>query len=197
MVVRSWVQYVQDNNISQEQNQAGPDKLAKGDLPEGANIPKVIVEAYKDGVLAAGAAYLGSTASIGKVAVSTVIAGIANGSYQLLYMSSPGNEGKTYDYWSTATAAATGAMAPGRGIWANTGIAAGSAVFTDGPDAGAVGGAVAGSVAGGYFGEYAPGLLKPALGISSGFWAEIGGAYTSEILGDATKDAIDRAGNNK
>lgn len=49
-----------------EQTQAGLDKLPKGDLPDGANITKVIVNGYKDGVLIAGAAYLGPAASVGK-----------------------------------------------------------------------------------------------------------------------------------
>jgi filamentous hemagglutinin len=54
----SWNQYAVDKNLTPEQTQAGLDKLAKGDLPEGANITKVIVDGYKDGVLIAGAAYL-------------------------------------------------------------------------------------------------------------------------------------------
>jgi len=55
--VASWNQYAQDNNLTPEQTQAGIDKLVKGDLPEGANIAKVIVDGYKDGVLIAGAGY--------------------------------------------------------------------------------------------------------------------------------------------
>jgi|SRR5476649_231383 len=51
--VGSWNQYAVDNNMTPEQTQAGLDKLAKGDLPEGANITKVIVNEYKDGVLIA------------------------------------------------------------------------------------------------------------------------------------------------
>src|SRR5471030_385971 len=49
--VGSWNQYAVDNNLTPEQTQAGLDKLAKGDLPEGTNITKVIVNGYKDGVL--------------------------------------------------------------------------------------------------------------------------------------------------
>lgn len=53
--VSSWNQYADANNLTSEQKQAGLDKLAKGELPEGANISKVIVDGYKDGVLIAGA----------------------------------------------------------------------------------------------------------------------------------------------
>lgn len=52
--VASWNQYSDANNLTPEQKQAGLDKLAKGELPEGANISKVIVDGYKDGVLIAG-----------------------------------------------------------------------------------------------------------------------------------------------
>ncbi|HBA8651423.1 TPA: VENN motif pre-toxin domain-containing protein, partial [Escherichia coli] len=53
--VASWNQYADANNLTPEQKQAGLDKLAKGELPDGANISKVIVDGYKDGVLIAGA----------------------------------------------------------------------------------------------------------------------------------------------
>jgi filamentous hemagglutinin len=56
--VASWNQYATDNNLTPEQNQSGLDKLAKGDLPEGENITKAIVEGYQDGVFIAGAFYL-------------------------------------------------------------------------------------------------------------------------------------------
>jgi filamentous hemagglutinin len=54
-----WNQYAVDNNLTPEETQAGLNRIAKGDLPDGANITKVIVNGYKDGVLIAGAAYLG------------------------------------------------------------------------------------------------------------------------------------------
>nr|WP_251005156.1 VENN motif pre-toxin domain-containing protein [Escherichia coli] len=41
--VASWNQYADANHLTPEQKQAGLDKLAKGELPEGANISKVIV----------------------------------------------------------------------------------------------------------------------------------------------------------
>jgi filamentous hemagglutinin len=54
LAAQSWNQYAQENNLTPEQTQAGLDRLAKGDLPEGANITKVIVDGYKDGVMIAG-----------------------------------------------------------------------------------------------------------------------------------------------
>ncbi|WP_428980777.1 VENN motif pre-toxin domain-containing protein, partial [Erwinia amylovora] len=97
--VGSWDQYAETNGLTPEQKQAGLNKLAQGDMPEGANIPKVIVEAYKDGVLAAGAAYLGPAASAGKVVGGALIGAIANGSYQWLDMSQPGNEINHMTIW--------------------------------------------------------------------------------------------------
>ncbi|MCE0829063.1 adhesin, partial [Buttiauxella sp. A2-C2_NF] len=128
----SWSQYAVDNNLTPEETQAGLDKIAKGDMPESTNITKVIVDGYKDGVLIAGAAYLGPAASAGKVVGGIVIAEAANGTYQWFDLSKPGNENKTWDYLGSASAGITGALAPGRNIWQNAGIAAGGTLFTDG-----------------------------------------------------------------
>ncbi|UWS34184.1 two-partner secretion domain-containing protein [Erwinia pyrifoliae] len=187
--VASWDQYAETNELTPEQKQAGLNKLAQGDMPEGANIPKVIVEAYKDGVLAAGAAYLGPAASAGKVVGGALIGAIANGSYQWFDMSQPGNENKSYDYLGTGSAAVTGGLAPGRGIWQNVGIATGGAIFTDGPDAGAVGGAAAGAWAGGMFGEYAPGIVNSVIGKElPGIVYDVIGSGGSEVVGGFVKD---------
>ncbi|HFH0422643.1 TPA: hypothetical protein ACGHLA_000594 [Salmonella enterica subsp. enterica serovar Bovismorbificans] len=70
---QSWNQYAEASGLTPEQKQAGLDKLAKGDLPEGANITKAIVEGYQDGVMIAGAWYLGPAASVGKVIGGGVI----------------------------------------------------------------------------------------------------------------------------
>lgn len=97
---------------------AALNKNAKGDLPEGANITKVIVDGYKDGVLIAGAAYLGPAASIGKVVAGGTIAEIANGTYQWFDINSeqnqslPESQRKTWDYWSSANAGITGMLGP-------------------------------------------------------------------------------------
>ncbi len=179
--VASWDQYAQDNNLTPEQKQAGLDKLAQGDLPEGANITKVIVNGYKDGVLIAGAAYLGPAASVGKAVGGAVIAEIANGSYQWFDLSQPGNENKTWDYKGSLSTGITGALAPGRGVWQNVGMAAGGSVFTDGPDIGSVGGAALGAWAGGKFGE-----LAPFPGEINDLFGGIGG----EIISNKVKDKI-------
>ncbi len=201
--VASWNQYVQDNNLMPEQTQAGLDKLAKGDLPEGENITKAIVEGYKDGVLIAGAWYLGPAASIGKVVGGATIAEIANGTYQWFDINSvqnqslPESQQKTWDYWGSGNAVITGMLAPGRGILPNVGIAAAGSVFTDGANAGAVGGAIAGGLIGGGGGKYSPDLLSPVFGSSAGFWSDVGSAYISEATGSAIKDAINNQDNNK
>ncbi|ENV9336536.1 hemagglutinin repeat-containing protein [Klebsiella aerogenes] len=189
--VASWNQYAQDNNLTPEQTQAGMDKLAKGDLPEGANITKVIVNGYKDGVLIAGAWYLGPAASAGKVVGGALIAEIANGSYQWFDLSKPGNENKSWDYWGSASAGVTGALAPGRGIWPNVGIATGGTIFTDGTDGVAVTGSVAGAIAGGYFGEYAPGIVNSLTGKETpGFIFDAVGSLGTEFLSGYTKDIL-------
>ncbi|MEI2628282.1 adhesin [Erwinia aphidicola] len=195
--VQSWGQYAVNNNLSPEQTQAGLNKLAKGDMPEGANIPKAIVDAYTDGVLAAGALYLGPAATAAKVTMGALIAGIANGTYQWFDLSQPGNENKAYDYLGTGAAAVMGGLAPGRGVCQNVGIASGGAVFTDGANAGAVGGAAVGGVIGGGIGKYAPDLLDPVFGSSAGFWSDIGSSYVSEATSSAVKDAINKREPNK
>ncbi len=177
----SWNRYAEANGLTLEQKEAGLHKLATGDLPEGANIPKVIINGYKDGVLIAGAAYLGPAASIGKAVGGAIIAEIANGSYQWFDLNQPGNESKGWDYWGSASAGITGALAPGRGVWKNVGIAAGGAVFTDGPDVGAVGGAALGALAGGFFGE-----LAPFPGEMNDLFGGIGG----EIISNKFKDKV-------
>ncbi|HHT0161234.1 TPA: hemagglutinin repeat-containing protein, partial [Raoultella planticola] len=187
----SWYQYAVDKNLTPEQTQSGLDKLAKGDLPEGANITKVIVDGYKDGVLIAGAAYLGPAASIGKVVGGGVIAEIANGSYQWFDLNQPGNENKNWDWKGSVSAGITGMLAPGRAVGQNVGIAAGGAFFTDGPDVGSIGGAAIGSWAGGKFGELAPGFVSSVSGKEiPGFIFDATGSFGSEILGGYVKDAV-------
>ena len=187
----SWNQYAVDKNLTPEQTQAGLDKLAKGDLPEGANITKVIVDGYKDGVLIAGAAYLGPAASVGKVVGGGVIAEIANGSYQWFDLNQPGNENKNWDWKGSVSAGITGMLAPGRAVGQNVGIAAGGAFFTDGPDVGSIGGAAIGSWAGGKFGELAPGFVSSVSGKEiPGFIFDATGSFGSEILGGYVKDAV-------
>ena len=164
-------------------------KNVKGDLPEGANITKVIVNGYKDGVLIAGAAYLGPAATVGKVVGGAVIGAIANGTYQWFDMSQPGKEDKSYDFLGTGAAAITGGLAPGRSIWQNVGIATSCTAFTDGPDIGAMGASAAGAWAGGIFGVYAPGIVSSATGkeLPGSVYDFVGGG-TSEFVNGFTKD---------
>ena len=182
--------------ITEEIN-AALSKNAKGDLPEGANITKVIVDGYKDGVLIAGAGYLRPAASIGKVVAGATIAEIANGTYQWVDINSeknqslPENQQKTWDYWGSASAAVTGALAPGRNVWQNVGIAAGGAVFTDGADTGSIGIAAGGAGLGWGFGEYAPGVVSSITGKEApGFIFDAIGSLGIEFLGGYTKDLL-------
>ncbi|MGK3144637.1 VENN motif pre-toxin domain-containing protein [Pantoea sp. C2G6] len=195
--VKSWNQYAEANGLTPEQKQAGLDKLAKGDLPEGANITKVIVNGYKDGVLIAGAAYLGPAASVGKVVAGAAIAEIANGTYQWFDINSeknqslPENQQKTWDYWGSASAAVTGALAPGRGVWQNVGIASGGAVFSDGVDIGSIGIAAGGVGLGWGFGKYAPSAVNALTGKEApGFIFDAVGSLGTEFLGGYTKDLL-------
>ncbi|WP_231560147.1 VENN motif pre-toxin domain-containing protein [Cedecea neteri] len=195
--VLSWSQYAQDNNLTVEQTQAGLDKLAKGDLPDGANITKVIVNGYKDGVLIAGAAYLGPAASVGKAVGGAVIAEIANGTYQWFDINSeknlslPENQQKTWDYKGSVSAGITGLLAPGRGVWQSVGIAAGGAVFSDGADVGSVGIAAGDAGLGWGFGEYAPKAVNLVTGKEvPGLVFDAIGSLGTEFLGGYTKDLL-------
>ncbi|MGP6472806.1 hemagglutinin repeat-containing protein [Rahnella aceris] len=182
----SWNQFAVDNNLSPEQTQAGLDKIAKGDLPEGANITKAIVEGYQDGVFMAGAFYLGPTIAIGKGIAGAVIGGGANSAFQYMNMA-PGSE---FSYYSAAVAAGAGYLAPGYKIGGNTLINMGGAFMTDGPSLSGQGGAIAGSVFGGGFGKYAPDLLAPYAGSASGVLGDIGGALTFESINDRAKQIL-------
>ncbi|EPL6128686.1 hypothetical protein [Klebsiella aerogenes] len=53
-------QYAETNGLTAVQKQAGLDKLAKGDMPDGVNITKVIVNGSVDGALITGAWYIPS-----------------------------------------------------------------------------------------------------------------------------------------
>ncbi|WP_438286718.1 hemagglutinin repeat-containing protein [Enterobacter asburiae] len=179
--VGSWNQYAENKGLSVEEKQAGLDKLAKGDLPEGANITKVIVEGYQDGVMIGAAWYLGPAASVGKVVGGGVIAEIANGGYQWFSLSQPGNENKSWDYKSSISAGVGGMLAPGRNTWQNVGIAMGGAFFTDGPNTGSLIGSALGSWAGGKFGELAP---------FPGEVNDLIGGLGGELIGDKVKDKV-------
>ncbi|MGR2858980.1 filamentous hemagglutinin, partial [Erwinia sp. 1181_3] len=180
-----------DAGVTTEEVNAALSKNVKGDLPDGANITKAIVEGYTDIALVAGAAYLGPAASAGKVVGGAIISEIANGSYQWFDLSQPGNEKKTWDYKGSISAGITGALAPGRGVWQNTGMAAGGAMFTDGPDIGSIGGAATGAWVGGGFGKFAPGIVDSVTGKEiPGLIFDFTGSFGSEILGGYIKDGV-------
>ncbi|WP_172955725.1 hemagglutinin repeat-containing protein, partial [Escherichia sp. MOD1-EC6163] len=186
--VASWNQYADANNLTPEQKQAGLDKLAKGELPEGANISKVIVDGYKDGVLIAGAWYLGPAVSVGKAAVGGVTSAAVNGGFQWYGLSQPGSENQSWDYKGSASSFMTGMLAPGRTVTANTAIALGGSVFSDGANIKSQSGTALGAYAGGYVGEYFPVILRPALGNSASAVGDIGGGFVSELINYGIKN---------
>ncbi|MCY9847283.1 hemagglutinin repeat-containing protein [Pectobacterium jejuense] len=178
------------NPITEEERQYAMHRLVTGVMPEGQDISKAIVNGYTDGVLIAGAWYLGPAVALGKVVVGSALSGSANAAYQWYDLSKPGNENKSYDYWGTTAALVTGGLAPGRDILPNVGIAMGSAVFTDGPSVGAIGSAAAGSWAGGAFGKYAPEVVKKAIGSDPvpEFIYDFSGGVASEFTSGFIKD---------
>ncbi|WP_223540630.1 adhesin [Enterobacter sp. JBIWA003] len=187
----SWNKYAVDNNLTPEQKQAGLDKIAKGDMPDSTNITKVIVDGYQDGVMIAGAWYLGPAASAGKVLSGGLLGLAANSGYQVYDLNQPQNANKSWDYLGSATSFTTGMMAPGRGVLANTGIAMGGAFFTDGPNTVSLAGAALGGLAGGSFGKFAPVIVDKQIGKElPGFAYDIGGSFISEFTGGAIKDAL-------
>lgn len=177
----SWKQYAIDKGLSPAETQAGLDKLAKDELPEGANITKAIVEGYQDGLMIAGAWYLGLAASVGNVIGGGVIAEIANGSYQWFDLSRPSNENKSCDWKSSASSGIAGMLAPRRTIGQNVGIAMVGAFFSDGPNTGSIGGAAIGAWFGGKFGEFAP---------FPGDVNDMIGGIDGEIISNKIKDKV-------
>ncbi|WNN81292.1 adhesin [Leclercia pneumoniae] len=124
--------------------------------------------------------YLGPAATAGKVIGGGILGLTANGGYQYYDLSKPGNESKSWDYLGSATSFTMGTLAPGRGIWVNTGIAMGGAVFTDGPNGAAIAGAGLGAWSGGTFGKFGP------------FSSEVNyifGAFGGEFISNKVKDA--------
>lgn len=186
----SWNKYAVDNNLTPEQTQAGLDKIAKGDMRDSTNITKVIVDGYQDGVMIAGAWYLGPAASAGKVLGGGLLGLAANSGYQVYDLNQQQNANKSWDYLGSATSFTTGMMAPGRGVLANTGIAMGGAFFTDGPNTASLAGAGIGASLGGAFGKYAPTAVGKILGNDPvpGFIYELGGGAVSEFTNGIIKD---------
>ncbi|EET8461646.1 filamentous hemagglutinin, partial [Escherichia coli] len=188
----SWNKYAVDNNLTPEQTQAGLDKIAKGDMPDSTNITKVIVDGYQDGVMIAGAWYLGPAASAGKVLGGGLLGLAANSGYQVYDLNQPQNANKSWDYLGSATSFTTGMMAPSRGVLANTGIAMGGAFFTDGPNTASLAGAGIGAGLGGAFGKYAPVGVDKVLNANNipNFVYDAIGGVGSEFINGFTKEAL-------
>ncbi len=115
---------------------------------------------------------------------------IANGTYQWFDLSQSGNENKSWDYKGSISSGITGALAPGRSVWANAGIALGGTLFTDGPDKGALTGTGAGWVFGTTVGLIAPPVFDPVLGQYSGFVGEVIGSVGGEFISNTVKDEV-------
>ena len=182
-------QMVQEGKSAEEINAVLKD-FSQGDLPEGANITKAIVEGYQDGVLIAGGIYLGPVATVGKVIGGGILALSANGGYQYYDLSQAGNENKSWDYKASAASFATGMLAPGREIPANIAIGMGSAWFSDGLDGSSQTGAFLGGLTGGAFGKFAPVITDKVIGKDlPGFIYDFSGGMISEFTNGAIKDA--------
>jgi len=123
-----------------------------------------------------------------------VIAEIGNGTYQWFDLSKPGNENKSCDYWGSASAGITWALAPGRSVWQNAGIAAGGTFFTDGPDKDAFAGA--GWLFGTTVSVIAPPVFNPVLGPGSGFVSDVISSIGGEFIGNKIKDKINKKDSN-
>ncbi|WP_312189073.1 hemagglutinin repeat-containing protein [Leclercia sp.] len=189
----AWNQYAVDNNLTPEETLAGLNKIAKGDMPDSTNITKVIVDGSSKGVMIVGALYMAPEVAIAKGISGALFSGGINTAYQYVNM----KPGEDFSYYNTATAAATGYLAPGYNIPTNMFISSGGAFLADGADTASLGGAVVGSLTGGVVGKYAPAILRPIFGPSSGFWAETGSAFASEVSGDAAQKAIRKEGDKK
>jgi len=184
------------NPITPEEIKSVSNKQVTGDLPEGANITKVVVNGYKDGALILAAGYLGPAASAGQVAAGATIATAANGIFQWFDINSAQNQGlpvnqqKTWDYWGSASAAVTGALAPGREFLPNLGIALGGTVFTDGPDAKALGITAGVATVGGLYSYMLPlGVSKFTDKKVPSFFIDATSALGSEYLSGSLKDS--------
>ncbi len=178
--VASWNQYAQDNNLTPEQTQAGIDKLVKGDMPDGTNITKVIVDGSSDMAFAFAAWELGLAATAGKAVGGGLLGLAANSGYQVYDLNQPQNANKSWDYLGSATSFTTGMLAPGRGVLPNIGIAMGGAFFTDGPNSASLVGAGIGAGLGGVFGKYGP---------FSGEVNDIFGSFGGEFISNEVKNA--------
>jgi filamentous hemagglutinin len=120
------------NPATPEEIKYASDKLVTGELPEGANITKVMVDGSSNMAFAYAAWELGLAASVGKTVVGGVTAAGVNGGFQWYGLSQSGSENRSWDYKGSASSFMTGMLAPGRKVTVNTAIALGGSVFSDG-----------------------------------------------------------------
>ncbi|MCT4708595.1 adhesin [Enterobacteriaceae bacterium H16N7] len=186
----SWSQYAVDNNLTPEETQAGLDKIAKGDMPDNTNITKVIVNGYKDGVLVAGAWYIGPEVALGKAIASGALASGANGAYQSYDLSQPGNDNKMWDYKGSAASFTMGMLAPGR-TYENIGIAFAGSIFSNGADMEKASIAAGSAGVGTALGIYAPkGVDKIIQNNVPGYVYDAFGGLGSEFLNGYTNNLV-------
>jgi len=132
--------------------------------------------------------YFAPEVTIAEGISGAVISGGVNTAYQYL------NSGQDLNNYNAAVATGAGYLALGYNVPVNVFIGTGSAFLANGPDSASLGGAIAGTSSGGLVGKFAPMLLKPIFGTTTGFWAETGSAFASEVFSDATQKAIKKAG---
>ncbi|WP_167352639.1 hemagglutinin repeat-containing protein [Kosakonia oryzendophytica] len=122
------------NPATDEQIRAGSAQLAKGDMPEGTNITKVVVDGSVDGALIFGGWSYGLSVSAGKAIGSGVISSGVDAITQWYDLNQPGNEKMTWNYKSTFSSFVEGTLGAGRNKLSNAGIALGGSIFVDGID---------------------------------------------------------------
>ncbi|WP_205756355.1 DUF637 domain-containing protein [Aeromonas veronii] len=158
---------------------------------------ETLKETLKTGAYIVGAAYFGPAAAAESVFAGSSISTMANAAYQWYDLSLPGNENKSWDYWGSANAAVTGALAPGRGIKENIGIAIGSSLILDDFSIDKAGVSGVGAALGGAYGKYMPGLSNKILKGDKipGFVFETTGSLGGEFFtGYSNKLLLERVG---
>ncbi|QIX97643.1 hemagglutinin repeat-containing protein [Cedecea sp. FDAARGOS_727] len=109
--VASWGQYAENNNLTPEQKQAGLDKLARGDLPEGQSPATGLLKAWGAGASTVVApVLLPATATAGSVIAAGAIGGSANVFNQL-------NSGEPFSATDALIATGISGLTQGRGFW--------------------------------------------------------------------------------
>ncbi|HAU4884930.1 TPA: hypothetical protein F3L15_13010 [Aeromonas hydrophila] len=145
---------------------------------------ETLKETLKTSAYIVGAVYLGPAAAVESVLSGSSISTMANVAYQWYDLSQPGNENKSWNYLGSANTAVTGALAPGRGIKGNIGIAIGSSLVSDDFSIDKAGVSGGGAALVGAYGKYIPGLSNKILKGDKipGFVFEITGSLSGEFF---------------